>query len=126
MPLRLLLIDDEPALRRLMQLYLQKLGYEVESFDSATTALAAFEASPERADILIVDLMLPDGAGDKLGEKMARLNPALLVLICSGYPFEVAAVPEDIRGRFSALQKPFVPNMLMKSMQELQERQTAG
>ncbi len=113
----LVLVDDEPALLRLMQMYLTKLGYNVSGHRDGTSAEQVF--ADGSVDLLIVDLTLPDISGDALGLKLARAHPNLRVLVCSGYPFDARSLPEDVRDRFMSLQKPFVPRMLAQCIEEL-------
>jgi hypothetical protein len=49
-------------------------------------------------------------------------NPTLKVLLSSGYPFAVDSLPEPVQGRVAFLQKPYLPNMLVKAVEELTQR----
>jgi DNA-binding NtrC family response regulator len=118
----IIVVDDEAPILRLMQAFLERLGYKVEGFGTASEALARFQSEPDRFHLAVVDLTLPDMAGKELAVNMAELNPSLRVLLCSGYPFEIASLPADLQPRFSMLLKPFVPNMLTASVQELLKR----
>ena len=92
------------------------------AFTSAAQALAFMQSDPDSAELAVVDLTLPDMDGDKAGIEMRQLNPGLRVLICSGYPFEVEALPEEHRDAFAHLQKPFIPKMLIESVESLLSR----
>ncbi|HYI94471.1 MAG TPA: response regulator, partial [Bryobacteraceae bacterium] len=83
----ILLVDDEAALTKLMQTYLGKLGYNVESALQATEALAIFGGDPQRFELLVADLTLPDLPGQEMAVRMLAQNPNLRILLCSGYPF---------------------------------------
>ena len=89
----ILLVDDEAALTKLMQTYLGKLGYNVESALRATEALATFGADPQRFQLLVADLTLPDLPGQDMAVQMLAQNPNLRILLCSGYPFAVDSLP---------------------------------
>lgn len=117
---RLLLIDDEAALLRLMQTYLARIGYDVETCAQADEALSIVSNAGESLQLAIVDLSLMDGPESLAA--LARANRAVRLLICSGHPFEVAALPADVRHRFDFLQKPFLPNMLAGAVEQLLER----
>jgi DNA-binding NtrC family response regulator len=116
---RILLVDDEPALTRLMQTYLTRMGYTVDASLSATDALSLFSANPHAYSLVVADITLPDLPGSEMSIQMAQQNPKLRILLCSGYPFAVDSIPEDIRNRFASLQKPFLPNMLVEAVQKL-------
>lgn len=121
-PRNILIVDDEPQLCSLMQAFLERSGYRVIAFTSATQALDFVQSDPDSAELAVVDLTLPDMDGDKAGIEMRQLNPGLRVLICSGYPFEVEALPEEHRDAFAHLQKPFIPKMLIESVESLLAR----
>jgi DNA-binding NtrC family response regulator len=114
---RLLLVDDEPALLRLMQHSLTRLGYEVNAHENGKSALAAFDGDPDGFHLLVADLTLSDIPGNELGLEMVRRNPNIRVLLCSGYPFDTESLPADVRHLFGSLQKPFLPNELARMIE---------
>jgi DNA-binding NtrC family response regulator len=117
--IRILLVDDEPALTRLMQMYLSRMGYTVDVSLLAGEALGLFEANPQVYKLVVADITLPDMAGNEMAVQMAERNPNLRILLCSGYPFAVDSLPEHMRDRFASLQKPFLPNMLAEAVEKL-------
>ena len=119
---RILLVDDEPPLLRLMHTYLTKLGYEVEACPDGKSASAAFDAAGGKFDLLVADVTLPDISGKDLAVEIASNNPGLRVLLCSGYPVQLSALPDGVRDRFAALDKPFLPNMLATSVEKLMKK----
>jgi DNA-binding NtrC family response regulator len=119
---RILLVDDEPNLQRMMQTYLKQLGYDVEACSDATSAEEAFARSPNQFELIVADLTLPDGAGDQMAVKMAQADSKVRVLLCSGYPVDWSHVPNNLRTRFAELQKPFLPNMLASSIEKLLQK----
>jgi len=106
-----LLVDDEQALTRLMQTYLTKIGYTVDTALVANDALAAFGHHPASYELVVADLTLPDMPGNEMALRMVDMNPRVRVLLCSGYPFAVESLPAEVQNRFATLQKPFLPNM---------------
>lgn len=76
------------------------------------------EKGPEY-DLLVSDVTLPDGDGAELAVELAEKNPAVAVLLCSGYPFELSTLPESVRSRANMLLKPFLPNMLANTVDQL-------
>jgi DNA-binding NtrC family response regulator len=114
---RILLVDDEPALLRLMQTYLNRLGYDVEACSDAKSALEVFES--KSFDLVVADVTLPDRSGQDMAIEMANEDPKLRVLVCSGYPVQMTSIPAGTRERFASLQKPFLPNMLASTIEGL-------
>ncbi len=119
---RLLLVDDEAPLLKLMETFLSKVGYQVDSNTSASAALSRFEAQPEKFELVVADLTMPEMSGEQMALRMVSLNPKVRVLLCSGYPFDVRSLPEDVRIQFDVLQKPFLPRMLIGAVEELLNR----
>ena len=118
----ILIVDDEPPLLKLMQAYLERLGYDVTSCPNAAQALAQFQSANVNFALVVADLSLPDMSGDEMALRMAEMNPTLKVLLCSGYPFDIESLPEGVKRRSSALQKPFLPNMLAQEVEALLQR----
>src|SRR5579871_1882225 len=98
-----LLVDDEPALAELLKRYLTRLGYSVESCETAGAAVDLFRADPGRFSILVTDLTLPGTSGEELLLRLREIAPDLPAIISSGYPYQ----PASPRTEF--LQKPFLP-----------------
>lgn len=115
---RILLVDDEPQLLLLLERHLRRLGFEVEAHSSGASALRALENPAIPYDLAIADMGLPDMKGERLLSKIAELQPALPILICSGSEFFVAGLPEGMRQRVRFLQKPFLPKELAQKINE--------
>ena len=82
---RLLLVDDEATLVRLMTRILTRYGFVVEGFGSVGEALASFAAGPERFDAAVLDFSMPETSGSELAAALLALRPDLPVLVTSGY-----------------------------------------
>jgi DNA-binding NtrC family response regulator len=115
----ILLVDDEAPLLRLVEKYLLRLGFEVETHLKSVEALQSFEAAPQRYDLVIADLGMPDMPGDTLLTRMLAIRPELRVLICSGSPYFIENLPDSLQRQVGFLQKPFVPRMLADAVQQL-------
>lgn len=116
---RILAVDDEPALLRLIERYLIRLGYEVEACGTAMQALALFAGNPSRYSVILVDLHMPDMPGSDLILHLVRVKPDARLLVCSGYPIDLQDIPPQARGRIGMLQKPFMPAMLAREIERL-------
>ncbi len=118
-PKRLLVVEDEAALRRLFEAYLVRLGYQVETFAGAAEALEAFGQRPSEYDLVLADLHLEGMSGVELIECLVRLNPDVRILVCSGEAFDGRLLPEGVRDQVGLLQKPFLPKMLTAEVERL-------
>ena len=109
---RLLLVEDQRELSGLLEKYLTRAGYAVDCCEQAAEALRRFESKPDQYPLVIADLTLPDMPGQRMVERMLKLQPKLGVLLCSGYPFSVSALAGVDPRRAEFLLKPFSPQML--------------
>lgn len=121
--IKILLVEDEPPLLQLIEKYLQRLGFGVETFLKSVDALRSFETAPDRYHLVIADLGMPDMPGDTLLTRMLDIRPDLRVLVCSGSPFFIENLPASLQRQVAFLQKPFVPKMLGDAVQKLLAQQ---
>jgi DNA-binding response OmpR family regulator len=116
---KVLLVEDELALLQLLERYLKRLGFNVQTHSSSVEALSEFESAPGRYDLVIADLGMPEISGDKMLTRMLEIQPDLLILICSGSPFYVSSLPKALEQQVGFLQKPFLPKMLAEEIEKL-------
>ncbi|OQS38966.1 sigma 54-interacting transcriptional regulator [Chromobacterium haemolyticum] len=102
---RIVLVDDDPDLLRLLGLRLGAAGYEVEALNSAEAALNALAA--RRADLLLTDWRLPGMDGLELFEQVRQRYPAMPVILLTAHGTVPDAVEAVSRGVFGYLVKPF-------------------
>jgi PAS domain S-box-containing protein len=105
-PPRILYIDDESALVELMTRTLKKLGYAVTAYADPLRAMAALEAEPQAFDVVVSDLSMPDLPGLDLARRVAEINPALPVVLVSGYVSAEAEKDARAAGARELLLKP--------------------
>lgn len=116
---RILVVEDEPGLLRVLVRYLTRLGYEAVAAARASEALEWFRADPAGFAAVLTDLSLPDMRGEELVVRLRELNPALPVLVASGSPSELACHPAMEGARTVYLAKPFTPRMLADALEQL-------
>lgn len=116
---RILLVEDELSLLQLIEKYLRRLGFEVETHAKSLDALKSFEAAPHSYGLVIADLGMPDMPGDTLLTRMLEIRPDLRILVCSGSPFFIENLPAALQRQVAFLQKPFMPKMLSDAVQQL-------
>ena len=108
---RVLVVEDDPALLRLLVRYLQRAGMEADGAEAAALAIQRFK--PGAYSIVLADLTLPDGSGLELIEMFLGSDLDLRAVLFSGYPLALDMLPESLRERASVLQKPFSPPELL-------------
>jgi len=113
---RILVVDDERMLGKVISQMLSYLGYEVTSFISPVEALDSFKNNPEDFDLLITDQTMPGLSGTEFAEEAKNLRDDVPIILCSGSSedFEI----EDIEGTMadSFLKKPISFENLSKEV----------
>ena len=104
---RILLVEDDDLIRRVVLRFLRASIYDVTVAGSVEEARQQFDASGGRFDLLLSDVMLPDGNGYELANECHARNPALAILLSSGLPDErLGGDPVDDR-HLHFLPKPY-------------------
>lgn len=101
---RILVVDDEPRTREAVSLYLQGLGYRVESTGDAQGGL---DLVRKGVDLVISDIRMPDMDGLEFLQEIRSLNPALPVILITGYPGPEASWDARQLEATAFLSKPF-------------------
>ena len=109
---RILLVDDEPPLLRMMDAYLSRLGYAVTASDSTDAAWQQVEASPDEFAVAVLDATMPGMSMVALALRLLLANPVIAVVAASGYPVDITGLQAKASGRVMFLQKPFTAEML--------------
>lgn len=81
----ILVVDDEDVLVHILQKHLVGLGYKVTAFTDSEKALAAFHQQPERYDMIITDMSMPNLTGRQLSEKLLAKRPDIPIILCTGF-----------------------------------------
>lgn len=124
-PRRVLLVEDEDMVRKVVSRMLTSRGFEVHAAASGREAMALFDAPEiEEFDLLVTDLMMPDGGGLAVARNLTARMPELKVLLVSGYSASGTDGWEP--GRFRFLTKPFGSAELAKVIDELFESSPAS
>jgi len=116
---RILLVDDEPALLKMVGAYLGRLGYSVTAANSTAQAWEEVEAAPGSFAVAMLDGTMPGLSMTDLATRLLNANPSLRVLTASGYPVDISVLEAAAPGRVEFLQKPFTPEMLADTIRRM-------
>ncbi len=103
---RILLVDDEAVIVTFGRQGLERLGYRVEGCTSSTEALERFRRAPERYDLVITDMTMPNMTGDQLAREMFKLRKKIPVILCTGYSSRIDGPRARKLGISALLMKP--------------------
>jgi two-component system response regulator PilR (NtrC family) len=101
----LLIVDDEASLRDFLSIVFEEDGWRVESAQSLEQARAALQK--EEPDLILCDLMLPDGSGIDLLREAKAQNPSIAVVMITAHTSTKTAVEALKAGAFDYIAKPF-------------------
>jgi two-component system NtrC family response regulator len=105
-----LLVDDDPTFRRVVEYQLHEDGYRVLTANSATAALQRFQA--EHVDVVLTDVKMPESDGMELLARLKILQPDLPVVMLTAHGTIGSAVDAMKLGAFDYLTKPFTREQL--------------
>ncbi len=114
-----LLVDDEEPIARLETLILERLGYTVTSCLDSAEALALFQSHPERFDLVVTDLSMPNLSGDRLAEELLAIRPALPIVLCTGFSERINEKYVQSIGIKGFLMKPIARNEIGRLIRDL-------
>ncbi|MBL0274673.1 MAG: response regulator [Anaeromyxobacter sp.] len=119
-PLTILVAEDEPGVRRLVEGYLREAGHAVLAAPDGAAALALADAHAGAIDLLLSDVVMPGMNGRQLHEALHLRRPAVRVLFMSGYP-ALPGTQEEIVGSATGevLAKPFTRAELLARLAEV-------
>jgi CheY-like chemotaxis protein len=120
---RVLLVDDEPSLLKLVSSYLRRLGYAVTTVNTTEKAWAEMESSLAGGNgvyaVAVLDATMPGLPMPELAERMLKASGTLRILTSSGYPVDIGPLEEAAPGRVAFLHKPFTPEMLAAAVRRM-------
>jgi two-component system, cell cycle sensor histidine kinase and response regulator CckA len=116
-----LVLDDEPDVRKLVSAILTSHGYTVLTADNGENAIKTFKKRKQPVDLLLLDVVSPGLPGPVVAERLAGLQPGLRVLFMSGYDDTSVVRRYVVEKGFALLKKPFTPDELAKKVRDVLE-----
>lgn len=111
------IVEDEPTLRALVRKVLERGGYSVLEAASGLAALELWSEKKPHVDLLLTDMVMPDGiSGRQLAEKLKAENPGLKVIYTTGYSPELMGKDVVLKDGVNFLQKPYPPQKLVQTV----------
>jgi len=110
----ILVVEDDATVRQLTRRTLERAGYRVLEASDAVEALRIWEQQQRAIDLLMTDIVMPEGVnGRELAERLHASKPGLRVILTSGYSADMAGQDLSLRPGHAFLQKPATPRLLL-------------
>ncbi len=112
-----LVVDDDPMVRRTTTATLAELGYNVVEAPGGSTAVEIVRARPDRFSVVLLDLVMPGMTGSETFRALTAIRPDLPVVVCTGYAAD-SHIDTDVKRRIAGLvQKPFTAERLGRALE---------
>jgi C4-dicarboxylate-specific signal transduction histidine kinase len=116
---RILLVEDETAVRGMARRVLQNYGYEVLEASSGVDALAVWRRATVPIDLLLTDMVMPEGmSGRELADQLQCYNRRLKILYTTGYSLEIVGRDFALQPGIHFLPKPYEPTTLAQAVRQ--------
>jgi CheY-like chemotaxis protein len=113
-----LVVEDEDAVRMLVELVLTKNGYKVFGARDGPEALNLFALHADTIDLIVTDVVMPEMSGYELVHQLVMAKPGLKVIFMSGFTAD-ETMPSALHSHgIRRLHKPFMPGDLTQLMEE--------
>jgi PAS domain S-box-containing protein len=116
---QILLVDDEEAILSMEKQMLERLGYQVTSRTSSLEALEAFRKNPNKFDMVITDMAMPNMSGEKLSVELTKIRLDIPILLCTGFSETMSEEKAASLGIKDFLLKPIVMKDLAQKIREV-------
>lgn len=112
----ILVVEDEPSLRKLTRNTLKEAGYMVLEARDAAEAIEITSKPGISIDVLLTDVIMPGMSGGDLAKKLSEERPSLGVLFMSGYTDGAIETHGDLKAGLVVLRKPFTREALLRAI----------
>ena len=116
---RILVVDDEKPIVEATSKILTSLGYAVKARTSSIEALELFKAMPDKFDLVITDMTMPQMTGDILSQELIKIRPDLSVILCTGFSEKITKERVKKIGIIALLQKPLLKEEIANTIRKV-------
>ncbi len=118
----ILVVDDEEAVAKVIEMMLEQFGYRVEVFNASTDALRAFHQQASNYDLVISDLTMPNMTGLLLSEKLHEIRPEFPTIIMTGYGENLSEELLEYYGIHKVIGKPITIRELAGGIRQVLDK----
>lgn len=116
-----MLVDDEMIVLEVGKQLLETIGYRVVTAESGHSAIEIYKHRHKHIDVVVLDMIMPDVSGEKVLEAFLVVNPAVKVILSSGYSRDGKADEILKKGCMDFIQKPFNLNQFSEKIKNVLE-----
>jgi len=121
-PTRVLVVDDEPGLRHVLEVTFRRQGYEVVAVPGVRAAVEALKQNPQPFPLVLTDLVMPDGSGIDVLEAAKLRTQATEVIVMTAHSTVEVAIEAMRKGAYDFVTKPFSPAEIAAIAQKALEK----
>lgn len=118
----ILLVDDEKSILDTIQSMLESLGYKVTVRNSSIEALEVFKNNPDRFDLVITDMTMPNMTGKDLAKEMMAIRKGIPIILCTGFSNQIDEGRAKEMGINAYLMKPIVMGDMANTIREVLDK----
>ncbi len=116
---RILLVDDQNIIVEIERQMLERLGYHITARTSSIEALEAFRANPDKFDLIITDMTMPNMTGDKLAAELINIRSDIPIILCTGFSEVMTKEKAEHLGIKGFLMKPIILKDLSSTIRKV-------
>lgn len=122
-PITILLVEDEPQVRKVLQRLLENQGHRILEADDGEEALRLLREHRDTIDLVVMDVIMPGMNGRETYKQMQTIRADIKTLFISGYPGDVITIQNIREEKLHLLAKPLDPNELIRKIKEIIDNQ---
>ena len=115
----ILFIDDEQPIVNLGKQMLERLGYDVVTETDSIEALKLVQSNPDRFDLIITDMTMPNMTGEALAIELMRLKPNIPIILCTGFSRKITGKKAKAIGIRAFVNKPILKQELAETIRRV-------
>jgi len=115
----ILLVDDEEPIVRMVKQTLERLGYQVATRTGSVDALEAFRANPDKFDLVITDMSMPNMSGVELAPRLLEIRADIPIILCTGFSEMINENKAKALGIREFVMKPVVKDEIARIIRKV-------
>jgi CheY-like chemotaxis protein len=119
----ILFVDDEEVIVQIGKVMLTGLGYDFVGTTDSLEALNLFQEQPERFDLVITDMTMPNMTGVELARELMRIQPEIPIILCTGFSEEITPERAKAIGLKNFILKPIIMSQIATAIRHALDHQ---